>query len=63
MRMRYPDVQINPLDPHSNDGQQITVGNPEDKAREKYLKGLDVDGSKYDVKGGSMSKRERAKQR
>ena len=31
MRMRYPNVKINPLDPLANEGEQITVGNPVDK--------------------------------
>ena len=31
MRMRYPDLTINPLDPAANEGEKLTVGNPVDK--------------------------------
>lgn len=62
MRMRYPHLKINPLDPRSNEGQQTTYGNPVDKTQLSFNLNTGPDGSKYDVKGGKIGKHEKLTQ-
>ena len=53
MRVRYPNLVINPLDPQSNEGQNSIIGNPIVKI-EVGNELRAPDGSKHDVKAGKI---------